>query len=281
MIRQRVGTHDRVHLRLRPPCHFCFEADGFEVCSIMIFNAGINMSTQSRFRVLIAGSVLVFLMVVLVSLAPQTVSAHNVSARDASFVESNKGSAIPAFMYLGAKHMVTGYDHLLFLVGVIFFLYRLKDVIQYVSLFTIGHSLTLLAGVFANIHANSHIVDAIIGFSVVYKAFDNMDGFKRFLGFQPNTKIAVLIFGLFHGFGLATKLQEFALSKEGLIANIVSFNVGVEIGQCLALTAVLIGLSVWRTRSGFLQHAFMTNTLLMVGGFVLVGYQVTGYWVGQ
>src|SRR5678809_1604762 len=154
-------------------------------------------------------------------------------------------------MYLCPKHIVTGYDHLLFLVGVIFFLYRLKDVIQYVSLFTVGHSLTLLAGVFANIHANSHIVDAIIGFSVVYKAFDNMDGFKRFLGFQPNTKIAVLIFGLFHGFGLATKLQEFQLSPNGLVENIVSFNAGVEIGQLLALTAVLIGLTYWRTRPGY------------------------------
>jgi len=208
-------------------------------------------------------------------------SAHNVSSRDASFVESNKGVAIPAFMYLGAKHMVTGYDHLLFLVGVIFFLYRLKDVVLYVSLFTIGHSLTLLAGVFGNIQANSHIVDAIIGFSVVYKAFDNMDGFKRFLGFEPNTKVAVLIFGLFHGFGLATKLQEFTLAKEGLVANIISFNVGVEIGQCLALTAVLIALSVWRRRPGFLEHSFMTNTLLMVGGFVLVGYQLAGYWMEQ
>lgn len=220
-------------------------------------------------------------LLVLAMLAPCVVSAHNVSARDASFVESNKGSAIPAFVYLGAKHMVTGYDHLLFLVGVIFFLFRLKDVVQYVSLFTVGHSLTLLAGVFGHVHANAHVVDAIIGFSVCYKAFDNMDGFKRLLGFQPNTKIAVLIFGLFHGFGLATKLQEFALAKDGLVANIVGFNVGVEIGQCLALTAVLIVLSVWRTRPGFLQHAFITNTLLMVGGFILVGYQVAGYWVAQ
>jgi len=239
------------------------------------------MVTQNCFKRRIAAAVLLFSVVVLISLLPEVASAHNVSSRDASFVESNKGVAIPAFMYLGAKHMVTGYDHLLFLVGVIFFLYRLKDVVLYVSLFTIGHSLTLLAGVFGNIHANSHIIDAIIGFSVVYKAFDNMDGFKRFLGIEPNTKIAVLIFGLFHGFGLATKLQEFTLAKEGLVANIVSFNVGVEIGQCLALTAVLIVLSVWRKRSGFLEHAFMTNTLLMVGGFVLVGYQLAGYWMEQ
>ena len=177
--------------------------------------------------------------------------------------------------------MVTGYDHLAFLVGVIFFLYRLKDVVQYVSLFTLGHSITLLAGVLGGIHANSYIVDAIIGFSVVYKAFDNMDGFKRFLGFEPNTKIAVLIFGLFHGFGLATKLQELELSPNGLITNIVSFNVGVEIGQGLALTAVLIALSYWRTRSGFLRHAFATNTVLMTVGFVLTGYQIAGYYLAS
>src|SRR6266850_5880828 len=207
--------------------------------------------------------------------------AHNVSKRDATFVQSNTGSAIGPFMYLGAKHMVTGYDHLLFLVGVIFFLYRLKDVVQYVSLFTIGHSLTLLGGVLGGIHANPYLIDAIIGFSVVYKAFDNMDGFKRFLGFQPNTRLAVLIFGLFHGFGLATKLQEFALARNGLVANIVGFNVGVEIGQVLALTGVLIVLSYWRTRPGFLEHAFVTNTALMVGGFLLVGYQLTGYFIAQ
>jgi len=220
-------------------------------------------------------------LLVSVLISPHSADAHNVSKRDASFVQSNQGAAVAPFLYLGAKHMVTGYDHLLFLVGVIFFLYRLKDVVQYVSLFTIGHSITLLAGVLGGIHANSYIIDAIIGFSVVYKAFDNMDGFKRFLGFEPSTRLAVLIFGLFHGFGLATKLQEFTLSQTGLVTNIVSFNVGVEIGQVLALTAVLIVLSLWRTRPGFLQHAFVTNTLLMIGGFLLVGYQVTGYFVAR
>ena len=219
------------------------------------------------------------LCLILVNVLPVGALAHNVSKRDATFVQANTGAAIAPFLYLGAKHMVTGYDHLLFLVGVIFFLYRLRDVVQYVSLFTVGHSLTLLGGVLGGIHANSYLVDAIIGFSVVYKAFDNMDGFKRFLGFQPSTRLAVLIFGLFHGFGLATKLQEFTLAKTGLVTNIVSFNIGVEIGQVLALTGVLIALSYWRTRPGFLQHAFLTNTALMVGGFMLVGYQLTGYFV--
>jgi len=219
-------------------------------------------------------------LVLLFALAPDAL-AHNVSKRDAAFVVSNHGQAIGPFLYLGAKHMVTGYDHILFLVGVIFFLYRLKDVVAYVSLFTIGHSITLLAGVLGGIHANSYIVDAIIGFSVVYKAFDNMNGFKRVFGVQPNTKLAVLVFGLFHGFGLATKLQEFSLAQNGLVTNIVSFNVGVEIGQILALTAVFIGLSYWRTRAGFLRHAFATNTLLMMGGFIIVGYQLTGYMVNR
>ena len=205
--------------------------------------------------------------------------AHGVSGKDAVFLQSIQGAAIGPLMYLGAKHMVTGYDHLLFLVGVIFFLYRLKDVVLYVSLFTIGHSVTLLAGVRGGIHANAYLIDAIIGFSVAYKAFENMDGFRRFLGFQPDTRIAVLVFGLFHGFGLATKLQEFALSGNGLVANIVSFNVGVEIGQGLALTGVLIALSYWRTRSGFLQHAFATNAVVMACGFLLVGYQLSGYFL--
>jgi HupE/UreJ protein len=211
--------------------------------------------------------------------APAIVDAHGVARGDARFLQSLQGAAIAPLMYLGAKHMVTGYDHLLFLIGVIFFLYRLTDVVQYVSLFTIGHSLTLLAGVLGGVRANAYIVDAIIGLSVVYKAFDNMDGFRAFFGFQPNTRAAVLIFGLFHGFGLATKLQEFALPQNGLVANIVSFNVGVEIGQVLALTAVLLVLSYWRTRPGFLRHAFVTNTVLMTGGFLLIGYQLSGYFL--
>ena len=215
--------------------------------------------------------------VLLAACLPAAAFAHGVTGRDASFVQSIDGPAIGPFLYLGAKHMVTGYDHLLFLVGVIFFLYRIKDVVQYVSLFTIGHSLTLLGGVLWDIRANSYLVDAVIGLSVVYKAFENMGGFER-LRVRPNTKAAVMIFGLFHGFGLATKLQEFTVSQNGLVTNIVSFNVGVEIGQVLALTAILIGISIWRARPGFLQHAFAANTVLMTGGFILMGYQLAGYF---
>jgi hypothetical protein len=204
--------------------------------------------------------------------------AHGVSSKDARFLLSLNGPAPVPLLYLGAKHMVTGYDHLLFLVGVIFFLYRLKDILLYVSLFTVGHSLTLLGGALSGVHASAFLVDAVIGMSIVYKAFENMGGFKA-LGFQPNTRAAVFAFGLVHGFGLATKLQEYSLSRNGLVTNIVSFNAGVEIGQFMALTAVLIGLGYWRANSGFLRHAYVTNAVLMTAGFVLTGYQLTGFFV--
>jgi hypothetical protein len=217
---------------------------------------------------------------VLWALMAASLDAHGVSSKDGRFLQSLTGPAIGPLMYLGAKHMVTGYDHLLFLVGVIFFLYRTKDILLYVSLFTVGHSLTLLAGALGGIRADPHIVDAIIGLSIVYKGFENMGGFKRFVARPPNTRIAVLVFGLFHGFGLATKLQDFALSKDGLVANIVSFNIGVEIGQLLALTAVLIALSYWRTRPGYLRHAYAANAGLMTAGFIFMGYQLSGYVIG-
>jgi hypothetical protein len=223
--------------------------------------------------------ILPLLIVALAVLSAGAALAHGVAGKDAVFIESVKGAAVGPFLYLGAKHMITGYDHLLFLFGVIFFLYRLKDVALYVSLFTLGHSITLLAGVLGGIHANAYIVDAIIGFSVVYKAFENMGGFRRLLGFQPDTRIAVLVFGLFHGFGLATKLQQLQLAPTGLIANMISFNVGVEIGQVLALTALLLVLGVWRMRPSFFRNAFAANTLIMACGWLLVCYQVTGYLV--
>jgi hypothetical protein len=204
--------------------------------------------------------------------------AHGIAGDDQEFLLRATGAHIGPYIYLGAKHMVTGYDHLLFLAGVIFFLYRLRDVAIYVTLFAIGHSVTLLLGVLGGLHVNAYIVDAIIGLSVVYKAFENLGGFAR-LGIQPNMKAAVLIFGFFHGFGLATKLQDLAISREGLVANMISFNVGVEIGQLLALSVILIAFSAWRATGSFTRYAYATNVALMSAGFVLIGYQLTGYVV--
>jgi hypothetical protein len=204
--------------------------------------------------------------------------AHGVAGDDKSFIENSTGMQLVPFVYLGAKHMVTGYDHLLFLFGVIFFLYRMRDVGLYVTLFAVGHSVTLLYGVLSGTHVNPYLVDAIIGLSVVYKALDNLGAFQRCFGVQPNPKAAVLIFGFFHGFGLATKLQEFTLSSDGLVANIVAFNVGVELGQLIALGGILIAISIWRRSDAFRRQAFAANALLMTAGFVLIGHQLTGYF---
>lgn len=205
--------------------------------------------------------------------------AHGVSGSDASFVAQSSGAQIAPFIYLGAKHMVTGYDHLLFIVGVIFFLYRMRDVALYVTLFSIGHSITLLAGVFGEVHASPWLVDAVIGLSVAYKAFDNLGGFRAVFGVQPDTRLAVLGFGLVHGFGLATKVLELEPSGTGMVANMLSFNVGVELGQLCALTVILLVMTRWRRSPGFERHAFAANVVLMAAGFLLTQYQLGGYFL--
>jgi hypothetical protein len=230
-----------------------------------------NATADARWR-LVAAVLAAFAI-----LASSVAGAHGISGDDQAFLLRSSGPLIGPYIYLGAKHMVTGYDHLLFLAGVIFFLYRLKDVALYVTLFAIGHSVTLLLGVLGGLHVNAYIVDAIIGLSVVYKAFENIGGFRA-LGVEPDTRAAVLIFGLFHGFGLATKLQDLALSKDGLVTNMVSFNVGVEIGQLLALTLILLAFNAWRATGGFFRHAYASNVVLMSAGFVLIGYQLTGFF---
>ena len=203
--------------------------------------------------------------------------AHGVEEGDKGYIQESSGVLFIPFMYLGAKHMVTGYDHLLFLFGVIFFLYRLKDVGRYVTLFAVGHSTTLILGVMGNIHANPFVIDAIIGLSVVYKALDNLGAYRTWFGVEPDPKAAVLIFGFFHGFGLATKIQDLSVSRDGLFANLVSFNVGVEIGQFLALCVILIAMTMWRRTRSFGRSVVVANTVLMAAGLILVGYQLTGY----
>lgn len=203
--------------------------------------------------------------------------AHGVDESTRAFLMQNTGIQIIPFLYIGAKHMITGYDHLLFLVAVLFFLYKSRDVLLYVSLFTLGHSLTLLFGVLADIQVNAYLIDAVIGLSVVYKGFDNLGGFKLFFTKPPNPKLAVLIFGLFHGLGLATKLQELQLAQDGLFVNLLAFNVGVELGQFTALAFILLIINYWRKYDSFSRFAILTNASLMSAGFILIGYQLTGY----
>jgi hypothetical protein len=205
--------------------------------------------------------------------------AHGIPQGDKGYIQQISGVHIVPFIYLGAKHMFTGYDHILFLLGVIFFLYRLKDIGKYVSLFAIGHSTTMLLGVYFGTNVSGYLIDAIIGLSVVYKALDNLGAFQTWFGVQPNTKVTTLIFGLFHGFGLATKILEYEVARDGLFANLLAFNVGVEIGQLMALATILIAMGYWRRTTSFMRHAYVANVIMMTAGFMLIGYQLTGYFV--
>lgn len=205
--------------------------------------------------------------------------AHAVAEGDKGYILEITGVHLLPFLYLGAKHMVTGYDHILFLIGVIFFLYRMKHIAVYVSLFALGHSTTMLLGVYLDFGINSYVIDAIIGLSVVYKALDNLGAFQRWFGYQPDTKLATLIFGFFHGFGLATKIIDYDISPDGLLPNLIAFNIGVEVGQILALGAILILMGYWRRTGSFFRHAYTANVALMTAGFVLIGYQLTGYFI--
>ena len=230
---------------------------------------------QTEFRLWRAA--LLVLITAAILFSTDAAFAHAVTLGDKGYIQEISGAQIIPFMYLGAKHMVTGYDHILFLLGVIFFLYGLKEIGIYVTLFAVGHSVTMLAGVWFNFGINSYIIDAIIGFSVVYKALDNLGAFQRWFGVQPNTKAATLIFGFLHGFGLASKIIDYDISPDGLLPNLIAFNVGVEIGQLTALAAILVVMNHWRTRSSFARQAYAANVLMMTAGFALMGLQITGY----
>lgn len=213
----------------------------------------------------------------LLSIFPLDAYAHGVTVGDKGYIQEISGAHVIPFIYLGAKHMVTGYDHVLFLFGVIFYLYKLKDVSLYVSLFAVGHSLTLMAGVFLGVNVSPYLIDAIIGVSVIYKALDNLDAFHIWFGIQPNAKAATLVFGLFHGLGLAAKIRDFNISQDGLFSNLVSFNVGVEIGQILALGFILVVMGYLRSSRNFKSYSYAINVVLASAGFLLVEYQVAGW----
>jgi len=203
--------------------------------------------------------------------------AHNVSRDDIELISGRSGPQFALYLWLGAKHMVTGYDHLLFLVGVIFYLKRLTAVAIFASLFALGHTITLISGVLLGLDVNAYLVDAIIGLSVAYKGFDNLNGFETLFGESPNERLAVFIFGLFHGLGLATKLQDLGLAEDGLLVNLVSFNLGVELGQLVALIVFVLVLRFMPPRTTGSKVGTGVNIGLVIAGFTLMAYQLALY----
>ena len=237
------------------------------------------MQTQHRRTRVVsrAAMMMVVMLSGLVILPVGEALAHAVTAGDKGYIQEIFGVRLIPFSYLGAKHMVTGYDHILFLFGVIFFLYRMKDIALYVSLFALGHSLTVIMGVMFDFGVNAFIIDGIIGLSIVYKALDNLGAYQRWFGVQPNTKVMTLIFGLFHGLGLAAKLIDYDIAEDGLLSNLIAFNVGVELGQLFALATILIAMGWWRRSESFHRLAYTTNVIMMMAGFVFIGLHTTGY----
>ena len=184
------------------------------------------------------------------------------------------------YIWLGATHMLTGYDHLLFLLGVIFFLTSARDIVKFVTVFTLGHSITLISATFMSITMNYYLIDAVIALSVIYKAFDNNGRFQSYLGIKsPPLLLMVFLFGLIHGFGLSTRLQQLPLGEQNLdmLMRIISFNVGVELGQIIALTVMLLVLTQWRKLASFKRFSRVTNDMLMFAGFMLFLMQMHGY----
>jgi len=208
-----------------------------------------------------------------------TVKAHGISDHvKQSFIEANYFE----YIWLGVEHMLTGYDHLLFLLGVIFLLNNTKDIIRVISIFTIGHCLTLIFATYFGISANYWLIDAVIALSVCYKGFDNIQGFVNYFKWKksPNILLMILIFGLIHGFGLSTRLQQLPLghASSDMILRILSFNLGVEFGQIIALIIMLFLLKPFRKRKGFSNFAKIANHGLILAGFLLFLMQMHGYF---
>ncbi len=207
---------------------------------------------------------------------PILASAHGVSASDQAIL-TNGG--LMSYILVGAKHMLTGYDHLLFLAGVIFYLNDFKDIVRFITVFTIGHSITLIGATYLGIRADEHLIDAVIALSVLYKGFENLDGFKKiFSTTSPNLLLMVFLFGLIHGFGLSTRLQSFEIGTEQILAKIVSFNIGVELGQVLALIPIVFIISKWKAFDSYNTFYKVVNWFLIIAGIGLFILQMYGYF---
>ncbi|MEK9627998.1 MAG: HupE/UreJ family protein [Nitrospinota bacterium] len=201
-------------------------------------------------------------------------SAHGMS-------EAEKQSILQGgnlqYLKIGASHMLTGYDHLLFVFGIVFFLTTFLDVVKYITAFTIGHSITLITATLMGVTVNYYLIDAVIALSVCYIGYENLGGFKKFFEKGLNMIWAVFIFGLIHGLGLSTRLQQLPLGEEGIVWRILSFNIGIELGQVAALCMMVALLFKWRRTQSFLQISDVSNNALIYAGAFLFLFQIHGY----
>jgi len=219
------------------------------------------------------------LIIALLLLVPFSLFAHGVSQSDQEIL-SNGG--LLAYLFVGAKHMLTGYDHLLFLIGVIFYLDGFRDIVKFITIFTIGHCITLIGATYLGIQADEHLIDAVIALSVLYKGFENLGGFDKVFHIKsPNLLLMVFLFGLIHGFGLSTRLQSFDIGLEQFLLKIISFNAGVEVGQVLALIPIVFIISKWKPLTSYQVFYKAANWFLIAAGVFLFVFQMYGYFNGH
>jgi len=233
------------------------------------------MTNSGNYRLLKQNLLLLIVGVFLLALLTNLAFAHGMS-------EDEKQAIIDGgnwqYMWLGATHMLSGYDHLAFVFGIIFFLTSFKDIAKYVTAFTLGHSVTLIFATFNAIQLNYFLIDAVIALSVCYIAFANIDGFRKYLSINPpNMMLMIIGLGLIHGFGLSTRLQDLPLSQDALLLNIISFNIGIELGQISALFAMLVLITAWRKTQGFKAFSLIANYTLIFMGIFLFFMQMHGY----
>ncbi len=226
-------------------------------------------------KTMIRGRIYALIAIIVAMLSSVSVLAHGMSDADKQRAIE---AGLPDYLVLGAGHMLTGYDHLLFLFGVVFFLSRFSDIVKFITAFTVGHSITLVFATLYFVQANYFLVDAVIALTVCYKGFENLDGFKRYFSVDsPNLMYMVFGFGLIHGFGLSTRLQQLPMGEGSIVMKILAFNVGVELGQIAALSAMLALLVGWRKTDSFRRFSVMANTLLVIIGGLLFLHQLHGY----
>lgn len=206
---------------------------------------------------------------------PLIVFAHDVNSADQELL---RNGGLLAYIQVGATHMLTGYDHLLFLAGVLFYLKNFKDIIKFITVFTLGHCITLVGATYLGVNANEHLVDSLIAISVLYKGFENLNGFKKLKIQAPNLLFMVGLFGLIHGFGLSTKLQSFDMDKEQFLSKILCFNLGVETGQILALIPIVFLITLSRKHKQFLAFYKAINWYLVLAGIALFLFQLYRYF---
>jgi len=211
-------------------------------------------------------------------LFPMLLLAHDVSSGDQQILDSG---GLLSYIWVGAKHMLTGYDHLLFLAGVIFFLKGFRDILKFITVFTIGHSITLIGGAYLGVQVNEYLIDAIIALSVLYKGFENLEGFKKLGTRAPNLLMMVFLFGLIHGLGLSTRLQTFDMGQDQFLLKIISFNVGIELGQIAALIPIILLINAWKGKPSYEAFYKASNVYLIIAGIGLFAYQVYGYFNGH